>query len=93
MEANNELMSGLTAGEITQEQFDLAKEIVFNINEEDIILFVQGMSHILEDIFSVSYADIQSKYDGAYAVTMKDDCICYYGWYDADSTVTLYRIH
>ena len=93
MEAHNELISGLAAGEITQEQFNLAKEIAFNINEEDVVLFVQGMEDVLEDVFSVSYADIQSKYDGAYAVVMKDDCIHYYGWYDADSTVTLYRIH
>lgn len=92
MEAYNELISGLNAGEITQEQFNLAKKIVFDISEEDVVLFVLGMQDVLEDIFSVSYADIQSKYDGAYAVVMKDDCIRYYGWYDADSTVTLYRI-
>lgn len=92
MEAYNELMTALEAEEITQEDFNLAKAIEFNINQEDITLFIQGMQSHLGQIKSVSYADIDTKYDGAYEVLMTDGIVKYYGWYDLDSSVTLYPI-
>lgn len=92
MEAYKELMSALEAEEITQNDFNLAKSIEFNINQEDITLFVQGMQSHLGVIKSVSYSDIEGKYDGAYEVVMTDGTIKYYGWYDLDSCVTLYPI-
>ena len=92
MNAKDELMYALEDGEITQEQFELASSITFDIIEEDIVLFVQGMKEELRLVKSVSYAYLQEDYDGVYEVHTTDGSIRYYGWYDWDSAATLYLI-
>ena len=95
MAVYEELISALEAGEISHFEWTQAKGIIFNINEEDISLFIQGSRDqlYLDDVFSVSYSDITSDYDGVYCVLMKDDSIRYYGWIDACSSTTLYRVY
>ena len=81
-----------TCGEITEQQFEAAKDISFNIIEEDIVLFIQGLPYNLSEVQAVSYDSFNSKYDGQYRVLMKDGSVRYYGWYDADRTAVLYPI-
>ena len=92
MKEYNELVTTLECGEITEEQFEAAKDISFNIIEEDISLFVQGMGADVGKVKSVSYSTFNSKYDGEYRVLFKNGEIRYYGWYDSDREVKLYPI-
>ena len=87
-----QLEAAKECGEITSKQFEVAKCISFNIIEEDIVLFIQGLSCDLDLVKSVSYDSFNSKYDGQYRVLMKDGSVRYYGWYDADKESILYPI-
>ena len=86
------LMDALESGEITQKEFDAARHIKFDINEEDVPLFIQGCVDPLQDVESVEYSNMDSEYDGVYEVTMKSGEVNHYGWYDSDTVATLYLI-
>ena len=90
--AHRELVNALAVGEITEQQFQDARHVVFNIIEEDVVLFVQGMENDIKNVKSVAYSTFDSKYDGEYVVLMKDGSTKNYGWYDADRVATLYPV-
>lgn len=71
-------------GDITSEEFIVAKDIDFNINGEDYGLFLGGVKDFIsiQDIQSVSYGHIpeNTEYEGAYEVILKNNEKKLFGW-------------
>lgn len=62
-------------GIISESEFEIAKDIEYNINGEDIGLFIEQIKDFLKltEIKKVSYYDIENKvFDGGYEVTLKN---------------------
>lgn len=88
--ALQELDSCLEYGEITAEQYGLAYQIQWDINFEDVLLFINGIDAELEDIKHVEYGDCdETEFDGCYSVTFHNGDVKRYGWHDFDMTGSL----
>lgn len=88
--ALQELDSALECGEVTQEEHDAGQNIQWDINFEDVVLFVSGVADSLKDIKHVAYGDCdESKFDGCYSVTLNNGQVKRYGWHDFDATGAL----
>lgn len=88
--ALQELDSCLEYGELTAEQHALAYQIQWDINFEDVLLFINGVDVNLKDIKHVEYGDCdETKFDGCYSVTFHNGDVKKYGWHDFDMTGTL----
>lgn len=87
--ALQELDSCLEYGELNAEQHALAYQIQWDINFEDVLLFVNGIDIPLQDIKHVEYGDCSKEYDGCYNVTLHDGTTKQYGWHDWDATASL----
>lgn len=87
--ALQELDSCLEYGELNAEQHELAYKIQWDINFEDVLLFVNGIDIPLQDIKHVEYGDCSNEYDGCYNVTLHDGTTKHYGWHDWDATASL----
>lgn len=80
--------------EITREQADIASNIDFRINEEDVILFIQADVIDLTTVKIVRYTTTKdSSYDGGYQVILKDGSKKEFGWKDSDRVVKLYPLN
>ena len=94
------LLDALDSDEITLEEFTCAKDIKFDINDEDVPLFIRSLETLapdeytdfLRNISRVEYTDdpIPPEYSGAYMVTLNDNTTQVYGWKDSDSLAVLY---
>ena len=83
--ALQELDTCLECGEITQEEHDYGQNIQWDINFEDVVLFVSGVEDSLKDIKHVAYGDCdESQFDGCYVVTLNNGQVKKYGWHDYD---------
>lgn len=83
--ALQELDTCLECGEITQEEHDDGQNIQWDINFEDVVLFVNGVEDSLKDIKHVAYGDCdESQFDGCYVVTLNNGQVKKYGWHDYD---------
>ena len=88
--ALQELDACLDCGELDAEKHALAYQIQWDINFEDVILFINGIGIDLKDIKHVEYGDCdETKFDGCYNVTLQDGTTKQYGWYDSDMTGSL----
>lgn len=88
--ALQELDSALDCGEVTQEERDAGQNIQWDINFEDVVLFINGIDIDLKDIKHVAYGDCdESKFDGCYSVTLYNGEVKRYGWHDFDMTGAL----
>ena len=94
--ALQELEYCLEYGEISQEEHDMGMNIQWDINSEDVVLFIAGMDTLgvsLSDIEHVEYGDCdESEFDGCYSVTMSNGSVKQYGWHDMDMTGALTAI-
>ena len=76
-------------GDISLSEFNIAKNIDFNINGEDYGLFLGQIKDFLkiEDIKNVSYYILDSSidFDGAYQVVLKNGQTKLFGWKDFQS--------
>ena len=68
--------------DITVEEFEVAKNIEFNINGEDYGLFLSQIKEIvpLNNIKSVSYIDLK-EFDGGYRVILANGVEKHFGWH------------
>ena len=88
--ALQELDSCLECGELNAEQHALAYQIQWDINFEDVVLFINGIDIDLKDIEHVEYGDCdETKFDGCYSVTLHNGEVKKYGWHDLDMTGSL----
>lgn len=88
--ALQELDSCLECGELNAEQHALAYQIQWDINFEDVLLFINGIDADLKDIKHVEYGDCdETKFDGCYSVTFHNGDVKKYGWHDFDMTGSL----
>lgn len=88
--ALQELDSCLEYGELTAEKHALAYQIQWDINFEDVLLFINGIDADLKDIKHVEYGDCdETKFDGCYSVTFQNGDVKKYGWHDFDMTGSL----
>lgn len=88
--ALQQLDSCLEYGELTAEQHALAYQIQWDINFEDVLLFINGIDVSLKDIKHVEYGDCdETKFDGCYFVTFQNGDVKKYGWHDFDMTGSL----
>jgi len=88
--ALQELDSCLECGELTAEKHALAYQIQWDINFEDVLLFINGIDADLKDIKHVEYGDCdETKFDGCYSVTFHNGDVKNYGWHDFDMTGSL----
>lgn len=88
--ALQELDSCLEYGELTAEKHALAYQIQWDINFEDVLLFINGIDADLKDIKHVEYGDCdETKFDGCYSVTFHNGDVKKYGWHDFDMTGSL----
>ena len=89
--ALNELDAALACGEVNSDAFEAAQNVQWDINFEDVVLFINGIDVALSDVKHVEYGDC-AEYDGCYSVTMRDGTIKKFGWYDGDMSGTLYHV-
>lgn len=89
--ALNELDAALACGEVNSDAFEAAQNVQWDINFEDVVLFINGIDVALSDVKHVEYGDC-AEYDGCYSVTMRDGAIKKFGWYDGDMSGTLYHV-
>lgn len=88
--ALQELDSCLEYGELTAEKHALAYQIQWDINFEDVLLFINGIDIDLKDIKHVEYGDCdETEFDGCYSVTLRNGEVKKYGWHDFDMTGSL----
>lgn len=88
--ALHELDAALDCGELDSDKHALAYQIQWDINFEDVILFINGIDIDLKDIKHVEYGDCdETKFDGCYSVTFRNGDIKKYGWHDFDMTGSL----
>ena len=91
--ALQELDSALECGEVTQQEHDDGQNVQWDINFEDVVLFIAGIDIPLKDVKHVEYGECDpSKFDGCYSVTLHDGSIKKYGWHDFDMTGALTAI-
>lgn len=91
--ALQELDSALECGEVTQQEHDDGQNVQWDINFEDVVLFIAGIDISLKDVKHVEYGECDpSKFDGCYSVTLHDGSIKKYGWHDFDTTGALTAI-
>ncbi len=88
--ALQELDTCLEVGELDSEKHALAYQIQWDINFEDVLLFINGVTIDLKDIKHVEYGDCdETKFDGCYDVTLHNGDVKKYGWHDFDMTGSL----
>lgn len=88
--ALQELDAALDCGELDAEKHALAYQIQWDINFEDVVLFINGIDIDLKDIEHVAYGDCdETKFDGCYSVTLRNGEVKKYGWHDFDMTGSL----
>ena len=88
--ALQELDSALNCGEVTQEERDAGQNIQWDINFEDVVLFISGIDVPLNDVKHVAYGDCdETQFDGCYSVTLNNGKVKRYGWHDFDMTGSL----
>lgn len=91
--ALQELDSALECGEVTQQEYEDGQNVQWDINFEDVVLFIAGIDIPLKDVKHVEYGECDpSKFDGCYSVTLHDGSIKKYGWHDFDMTGALTAI-
>ena len=89
----NDLLMYLDSGEISYSDYEFAKNIIFDINFEDLALFINGIDIPLADICRVEYSWEEFGFDGCYIIYLDNNDIVFRGWYDNDRTGKLYKIN
>ena len=88
--ALQELDSALECGEVTQQEYEDGQNVQWDINFEDVVLFIAGIDVPLKDVKHVEYGDCdETKFDGCYSVTFHNGDVKKYGWHDFDMTGSL----
>ena len=88
--ALQELDTALDCGELDSDKHAFAYQIQWDINFEDVLLFINGINIDLKDIKHVEYGDCaETEFDGCYSVTLHNGEVKKYGWHDFDMTGSL----
>jgi len=88
--ALQELDTALDCGELDSDKHAFAYQIQWDINFEDVLLFINGINIDLKDIKHVEYGDCdETEFDGCYSVTLHNGEVKRYGWHDFDMTGSL----